>query len=646
MTRTAPAPSCHGDQPAAAGGGLPVVALVGAPNSGKSTLFNGLTGAHRTVGNWPGTTVEVGRAAWSSGSRDLELLDLPGATSLDGGSPDEQLTGALLKDDSVQRRPDVCVVVADAAHLARALYLVAELRERPTRVVVALTMRDVAATRGIDIDVDALGEQLGARVVPLDPRRRRVDGLGAAVDAALDAPRPPAREVGPLLADDEFAAAEERLAWVDAATRSAVRTARTPVRTLSDRVDRWATSPVVGPVLFLAVMWVVFQVTTTVAAPLQQLLGSLFSGPVTSLVQGAAGLVGLRGSALELFVVNGLVAGVGMLLTFVPLMALVFTLLALLEDSGYMARGAVVTDRLMRRIGLPGKAFLPLVVGFGCNVPAISATRIMGDARHRLMTALLVPFTSCSARLTVYVLLSATFFPHHAGSAVFVLYLMSILVVVGVGLALRTTLWRSVGGEALVLDLPPYQRPTLRVTLAVARMRVAAFLREATGLIVATVTAVWVLQAVPVRGGAAFGHVAPGDSLFAALARAVSVVFVPLGFGDWHTTGALVTGFVAKEAVISSWAQTYAAADPTAGLPPAQLQDAVRHAFAVSSHGATTAAVWAFLVFLLAYTPCVATLGAQRREIGLRWTAFSVALSLGVAYALALVVFQVGRLLT
>ncbi|MCW2777245.1 MAG: Ferrous iron transport protein [Frankiales bacterium] len=645
MTRTVPAPSCHGDAPAAVLGGLPTVALVGSPNSGKSTLFNSLTGRSRTVGNWPGTTVEVGRARWQAGDAELELLDLPGASSLDGESPDEQLTRQLLRDVPDLQRPDLCVVVADAAHLARGLYLVAELREETGRVVVALTMRDVAASRGIEIDVDALGRALGATVVPIDPRQRQVEGLATACREALAAPRPPARSVSPLADDDEFAAAEERLSWVDAATGTAVRAGDGAVRTLSDKVDRWATSPVAGPLLFLAVMWAVFQVTTTVAAPLQNLLGSLFSGPVTSLVQGAFGLVGLRGSALDLFVVNGLVAGVGMLLTFVPLMALVFTLLALLEDSGYMARGAVVTDRLMRRIGLPGKAFLPLVVGFGCNVPAISATRIMGDARHRLMTALLVPFTSCSARLTVYVLLSATFFPDHAGSAVFVLYLMSILVVVGVGLGLRSTLWRSVGGERLVLDLPPYQRPTLHVTVAVAKMRVVAFLREATGLIVATVAAVWALQAVPVRGGASFGHVAPADSLFAAVCRAVAVVFAPLGFGDWHTTGALLTGFVAKEAVISSWAQTYAAADPTAGLAPDQLQSAVSGAFHASSGGATSAAVWAFLVFLLAYTPCVATLGAQRREIGLRWTAFSVALSLGVAYVLALAVFQVGRLL-
>ena len=285
---------------------------------------------------------------------------------------------------------------------------------------------------------------------------------------------------------------------------------------------------------------------------------------------------------------DGLIAGVGMLLTFVPLMIIMFLLLALLEDSGYMARAAVVTDRVMRSIGLPGKAFLPLVVGFGCNVPAISATRILPSARHRVMTALLVPFTSCSARLTVYVLDRVDLLPgarrHRRLRHV---RRVDRAVVVAVGLVLRHTLWRAVGDEPLVLDLPAYQRPTLRLTVSVTWLRVKGFLRTAGGIIVATVTAVWLLQAIPVRGGAAFGHVAPGDSLFATVAKALAPLFAPLGFGDWHTSSALVVGFVAKEAVITSWAQTYAAADPTAGQSPHQLQSHLHQAFAGSSGGAT-----------------------------------------------------------
>jgi ferrous iron transport protein B len=648
------APSCHGDAPAApARPGTSVVALVGAPNAGKSTLFNALTGASRTVGNWPGTTVEVGRGAWHVPdgcglSTGLDLLDLPGAYSLDPASPDEQFTADLFAGTGrTGTVPDLAVVVVDAAHLARSLYLVAELREQARRVVVALTMTDVAERRGQLVDDGALATALGVPVVVLDPRRRSGrDRLGEAVTGALAAPVPAARAIGPRDPDDELALADERFAWVDAVLGAGALT-EVPARpTVSDRVDRWVTAPVLGPLVFLLVMWGVFEATTTLAAPLQDGLGQLVSGPVTAAGRWLFGLVGLSGSWIEGLVLDGLVAGVGMLLTFVPLMAIMFALLALLEDSGYLARAALVTDRVMRAIGLPGKAFLPLVVGFGCNVPAISATRILPDARQRIMTALLVPFTSCSARLTVYVLVASTFFPRNAGTVVFAMYLVSIAFVVLVGLALRKTLWRAVGHEPLVLDLPAYQRPTLRLTASLTWVRLRGFLRTAGGIIVATVTLVWLLQAIPVHGGASFGAVPPDDSLFAAAAQAVAPVFSPAGFGEWHTVGALVVGFVAKEAVLTSWAQTYAAADPTAGLPPEQLQAHVSAAFHASSGGAVTAAVFAFLVFLLAYTPCVSTLAAQRREIGLRWTGFSLALQLSVAWVGAVVVFQVVRLFT
>jgi ferrous iron transport protein B len=627
------------------------VALVGPPNAGKSTLFNVLTGASRTVGNWPGTTVEVGRGTWRpAGGTTVDLLDLPGAYSLDAASPDEELTRDLFAGNTpLGPAPDVAVVVADAAHLARSLYLVAQLREGSRRVVVALTMVDVAERRGVRVDAGRLATVLGSPVVVLDPRRRSSrDELGSVVEDALSLPVPGARTPArpDVDAADELAVADERFAWVDAALGGGAVEERPARPTVSDRVDRWATAPVTGPLLFLAVMWAVFQATTTVAAPVQSALGELVSGPVTAAGRALFSLVGLSGSWAEGLVLDGLVAGVGMLLTFVPLMAIMFALLALLEDSGYMARAAVVTDRVMRAIGLPGKAFLPLVVGFGCNVPAISATRILPDARHRVMTALLVPFTSCSARLTVYVLVAATFFPHSAGTVVFGMYLTSILFVVLVGLALRRTLWRTVGSEPLVLDLPAYQRPTLRLTAAVTWLRLRGFLRTAGGIIVATVCLVWLLQSIPAHGGASFGAVAPEDSLFAAAARAIAPVFSPAGFGEWHTVGALVIGFVAKEAVLTSWAQTYAAADPTAGLAPDQLQAHVSTAFAVSSGGAVTAGVLAFLVFLLAYTPCVATVAAQRREIGLRWTVFGIALQLTVAWTAAVAVFQLGRLLT
>jgi len=637
-------PSCHSDAASgSAPSGAPVIALAGAPNVGKSTLFNALTGARRTMGNWPGTTVEVGRGLWRpTPGAAYDLVDLPGAYSLDPVSPDEALTRALIVDVPADEAPDCVVVTADASHLARSLYLVAQLRERRLRVVVALTMTDIAARRGVRVDTGALSVALGVPVVGVDPRRRTgLATLAEAVAMVLAEPAPAARPV--TESADELALADERFGWLDHAVHAAVDRDAEVRQSWTDRIDRIALSRFGGPLVFAAVMWLVFQVTTTVAAPLQDALDGFFSGPVSDAVRSLLTAAHLNHPAVTGLLVDGIVAGVGMLLTFVPLMALMFLLLALLEDSGYMARAAVVADRTMRAIGLPGRAFLPLIVGFGCNVPAIAATRVLGGARQRMLTALLVPFTSCSARLTVYVMLATTFFDRWAGTVVFAMYAVSILLVVGVGLLLRATLWRTMGTEPLLLDLPAYQRPTLRVMSSVTWVRLQGFLRTAGGIIVATVCVVWLLQAVPVRGGAEFAQAPVADSAYAAVAQAVSPVFAPAGFDNWPATGALVTGFVAKEAVISSWAQTYALADD--GSDELRLGDAIRADVAASSDGHEQAAVLAFMVFLLAYTPCVATLAAQRREIGSRWALFGVGMQLVVAWVLAVVVFQVGRLL-
>ena len=659
--------NCHESPAAAPRDGAPVVALVGSPNSGKSTMFNALTGAGRAVANYPGTTVEVGTGRWADpvlcALGEVALTDLPGAYSLDPMSPDEELTASLLSD---RDRVDAAVIVVDAAHLGRSLVLATHVRALPIRVVVALTMSDVAARRGVRVDERVLAERLGAPVVRLDPRRRDVAALAAAVSAALadPVPRPIAltpdavcsclddcdpnclRCQSPALGEltaklseqDDLAQAEAVFAWVNDTVDRATTRSHESTTTWTDRVDRWVTAPFLGPIIFLAVMWGVFVLTTTVAAPLQDALDAFFSGPVTDATVAVLGAIGLGGTLVEGFVVDGLIAGVGMLLTFVPLMAIMFALLALLEDSGYMARAAVVTDRLMGRLGLPGRAFLPLIVGFGCNVPAISAVRVLPDSRHRLLTALLVPFTSCTARLTVYVMVAAAFFPEHAGTVVFLMYVTSIVLVVLGGLLLRSTLIRTVGSDALLLDLPPYQRPSLRLLGAGAWMRLRGFLQTASGIIVATVAVVWALGVIPAPGVAgSVGDIPIQDSVYAWISKSLAVLFDPAGFAEWHAVGALIVGFIAKEAVISSWAQTYP--------PGADLSHSVYTDFFVSSGGHPQAAAAAFLVFLLAYTPCLATLATQKRQIGTRWTAAGVGMQFAMAWILAVLVFQIGSML-
>jgi ferrous iron transport protein B len=534
-------------------------------------------------------------------------------------------------------------------------------------VIGLVTMLDVAQARGRRTDVEALGRATGMPFVEVDPRHARGEqALAETVTAALDgppllpralcgpaAPRPADAEDGPsepapdLTVDPAVSALElgdERFTWIDAAVASAVHRDRPVGRTGSDRADRFLTAPVLGPLAFLTTMWMVFQLTTTVAAPLQVLLDRLASGPVTAGALRLLSAVGLDGGLVEGFVIDGLVAGVGMLLTFLPLMAIMFLLLSALEDSGYMARAAVVTDRMMRTVGLPGRAFLPLIVGFGCNVPAVCGVRGLPNARHRLLTALLVPFTSCSARLPVYVLLASTFFPGQAGTVVFAMYVISILFVLGAGLLLRSTLLRTIGSEPLVLDLPPYHLPLPRAALRSTWTRLRGFLRTAGGVIVATVAVVWAFQALPAGTDDPVGQVPVENSVYAAAARVVAPVFAPAGFGDWHTTSALVTGFVAKEAVIASWSQTYSAEEPESMEEPGHLGEAVRADFERASGDHTGPAVWAFMIFLLAYTPCVATLAAQKREIGWRWTGVGVGLQLSLAWTVAVLVFQVGRL--
>jgi len=612
----------------------PVVALVGRSNVGKSTLFSRMTGLHRKMGNWPATTVEVGSADIVVNGQELRILDLPGISSLAPTSPDEKLTRDILTEDD----PDLIVAIVDASNMARCLYLVSQLRELGTPMIVALTMSDIASRRGINVDIDALSHGLGIKVVSALPRSKNgtVELEKILTETLTQLNLDGVAPSGPNLPLDE----DQRIGFVS--DLLAVSVTRTDERsTLSDRMDRFLTAPILGVVILLGVLWTVFQSTTTFAAPFQNWISSFISRVITPPIENAlTPIPWLKG-----LIVDGLISGVGTLLTFLPVMSIMFLLLSLLEDSGYMARAAVVSDRLMRFAGLPGKALLPLLVGFGCNVPAVSATRSLADARHRLIVGLAVPFTACSARLAVYIFVAGIFFGPSAGTVVFAMYLVSITLVVLFALFLRLTFVKGATREPLLIELPPYRLPTTTFVITDAWLRVKGFLREVGGIVIITVVAMWVLMAIPTSGNNQFANTPVEQSAYGAIAKGISPIFAPAGFADWHTVGALATGFIAKEVVIASWAQNYAVDSPSGDLVISDLGKKLKKDFEQSSSGHTSAAVLAFLIFLTAYTPCVATVAAQRREFGTKWAIAGVGFQLTIAWLLAVAVFQIGRLL-
>ncbi len=648
------------------------IALLGNPNVGKSTLFNALTGAHQHTVNAPGTTVhwEVGR--WrlpaAHGTRqEVDLVDLPGTQSLLAASPDEQVTqDALVGAGAHGAPPDLTIVVADATALSRSLYLLAQAAETGTPAIVALTMNDVARGRGITVDVARLSERLGVPVVEVDPRMRIglgelastvhralhdrpylhtglehvLAGVSVTADSPADGGIPDASRA---LTDQIQVHADDHFEWVAGIERDLVSHSGHR-ETWSDRIDRILLNPWFGIPVFLGVMWMLFQLTTTIAGPIQDLIDAVVSGWFGSVITSFLGLFDLDTGWLNGFLVNGVVAGLATVATFIPPMGLMFLALSMLEDSGYMARAGFVADRVMRLMGLDGRAFLPLVIGFGCNLPALAATRTLPNSRQRLLTGLLVPLSSCTARLTVYVVMATIFFPHNAGTAIFAMYVTSVTLIILAGLVLRRTVFRDLKPEPFVLNLPAYQRPRIKPMAMSVLMRLRDFVVRAGRVIMATLIVMWALIAIPINGGK-FGDVPVEDSLYGATAHAVAPVFAPAGFDDWHASAALATGFVAKEVVVGALAQSYAVDEPVADNQPGLLADRLHETFDRTSGGHPGAAAAAFMLFVLAYTPCAATVAEQRRHFGWRPAIAAVGVSLVGAWVLAVAVFQIGSLL-
>lgn len=650
------------------------VVFVGNPNVGKSSMFNALLGARTRTMNAPGTTVSITCGQYhyekpktAGNAQNWQFVDTPGTYSLAPMSPDEQVAVNALTGMSGMPVPDLAVVVLDATALSRSLYLLSMVVELGLPTVVALTMNDLAVRNGCGVDAERLSHLLdGMPVVAIDGRTGNGGkALAGAIAASFEGtPVPHGLTALPTATADADmktadglsvwaeSRADARLDWTAGILRGLDMHAVDHV-TLSDRIDRVLLHPVIGVLVFLAVLFVVFQATTTLASPMQDWIDVTFRGWCTDGLDLLLGLFGpsVSGGWLRSLLVDGLLDGVVTVLTFIPVMGIMFLLLSILEDSGYMARAAFVMDRAMRALGLDGRAFLPIIVGFGCNLPALAATRTLSDSRQRVLTGMLVPFAACSARLSVFLVLAHAFFPKYAGLVVFLMYVASVMVILLVGVLLRHTMFRGLEPEPLMLALPAYQCPrTLQLARSVL-LRLWGFIRGASVIIISMITALWLLQGIPVTANAGgFAHVDDvHDSAYGVLADAVAPVFAPAGFDDWHASAALITGFVAKEVVVGSMSQSYHADEPDDAASQqageGTLGQKLRASFDQSSHGHGKAAAIAFLLFTLAYTPCLATVAEMRRQFGTKVAARSVLLSLAVAYVIAIIAFQTLRLI-
>ena len=481
--------------------------------------------------------------------------------------------------------------------------------------------------------------------------------------------------------------ADKRYGWIHALIKETVKQENKEELSTSDKIDKVVTNRYLGIPIFMAMMWIVFKVTTDIAGPFMDWVDMVISGPLTHWIISILGWLGLGGSWVESLFIDGIVAGVGGVMVFVPVMLALYFSLALLEDSGYMARAAFVMDRFMHSLGLHGKSFLCMIVGFGCTVPACYATRTLENEKDRILTGLLVPFMSCGARLPVYVLFASVFFPKNSNTVVFSLYLTGILVAVLMGFILSRTLFKREGSTPFVLELPPYRLPTAKNIWFHMWERTSSFVKKAFSIIMITSVVLWFAMMIPVDGGK-FAESDISSSGFAAVSRVMAPALEPAGFGSWQASGSLITGFVAKEVIVSSMAQIFeveeiaeeeagqttflqdvrdivvgfvnAALDTIKSFPLIvginlfgdeeeadlpQLNTAIGQHFETVSGGHGALASLAFMVFVLLYTPCMVAVAAQRHEFGNKWALFSMVMQLTVAWIAAVAIFQGGLIL-
>jgi len=605
---------------------IPLVALVGNPNAGKSALFNALTGARQKVGNYPGVTVErhSGRLSLDDG-RPVELIDLPGAYSLEPSSPDERVTRDVVTGrGGIERLPDALVVVIDAANLDNHLRFTLQLIALGLPVVVALNMVDLAARDGLTLDPAVLERELGVPVIPtVAVRKRGLDELRQAMTARIEAGPTKLRASDGSIAEDIVTLQRRARAIATAATVS-----ETAVRRWTHALDAVALNPVAGPILLLAILFLMFQAVFSWATVPMDLIDAGFTA-----LQGAV-TEALPPSLLRSLIADGVIAGVGAVVVFLPLILILFLFILVLEASGYMVRAAFLLDRLMARAGLSGRAFIPLLSSFACAVPGIMATRTIDDEKDRLTTILIAPLMTCSARLPVYTLVIGALIPNTRvlpfvglqGLVMFSLYVLGIVGAFVAALVLRLTVTKG-ASSGFMMEMPKYQWPQVRDIALGLWTRALIFLKRAGTIILFSTLLLWALLSFPKPPQGS--DVSPVDySVAGRIANGIAPAFAPIGFNR-DITLALIPAMAAREVAVAAIGTVYAIDDPQSATGSRAMVDNLKGRWSLPT-------ALAFLMWFVFAPQCISTIAITRRETnGWKWPAFMVGYLFAAAYIMA-----------